>query len=181
LSAQPLREVDEEAITLIKSFEGIPDGDPTTVNLDPYADPVGIWTIGWGHAIAGPKGFLRGPGDKAAARSKYPGGITVAQADTLLRADLLDVARDVAELVEVPVDDGQFGALVSFAFNLGAGSLKISTLLRLLNGKDYEGAAEQFLRWTKATDPETGQKKDLPGLVRRRAAERKLFLGEAWQ
>ena len=175
----PLRDVPDEALELIKSFEGIPDGDPNTVNIDAYIDPVGIWTIGWGHAIAHQGGWLRGAHNKDVARALYPGGITKAQAETLLRGDLLDSARDVLRLVKVGLDDGQFGALVSFAFNLGAGNLGQSTLLRLLNTGDYGGAADQFLRWNMGTI--NGVKQPLPGLTRRRGAERALFLGEDWR
>ena len=179
--AKPLRAITEETVDLVKSFEGIPDGDPSTVNLDAYLDPVGIWTIGWGHAIEYRGSFLRGLGKKSIARRLYPGGITRKQAEELLRGDLIDTGRDVLRAVTVPLADRQFGALVSFTFNLGAGSLHVSRLLKVLNFGDYAGAAEQFLRWTKGTDPKTGKKKQLPGLVRRRAAERNFFLGLDWR
>lgn len=175
----PIREVNDETVDLVKSFEGIPDGDPTTVNLDAYLDPVGIWTIGWGHAVVHNGKFLRGAENRALARQLYPGGITSEQAETMLRADLVDTGGDVTRFVKVKLDDGQYGALVSFTFNLGEGNLAQSTLLRLLNERDYAGTADQFLRWTKGTVK--GVKKDLPGLVRRRAAERKLFLGQKWR
>lgn len=168
-----------EGLELVKSFEGCPDGDPTTVNLDPYLDPVGIWTIGWGHAIAVDGRWLRGEEFEAKARALYPGGITVAQAETLLRGDLIDACRDVQRLVTVPLSDGQFGALVSFAFNLGSGALADSTLLRKLNAGDYAGAAEQFPQWCKGRVRGVLQK--LPGLVRRRAAERLMFIGRPWR
>lgn len=175
-----LRDMPDEGLELVKSFEGCPDGDPTTVNLDPYLDPIGIWTIGWGHAIADTTGrWYTGPEDRAAARAAYPGGITLAQAETLLRADLLDACRDVQRLVKVPVDDGQFGALVSFAFNLGGGALQSSTLLRMLNGGRPDGAADQFLVWNKARV--SGRLEALPGLTRRRRAERAMFIGADWR
>ncbi|MDE2276155.1 MAG: lysozyme, partial [Burkholderiales bacterium] len=107
----PLRDVPEDGIELIQSFEGIPDGDPSTVNIDAYLDPVGIWTIGWGHAITYQGGLLRGSQNKAIARSLYPGGITRAQAQALLRGDLVDTAAAVGRLVTVDLDDGQYGAL----------------------------------------------------------------------
>jgi lysozyme len=175
----PLRDVPDEAVELIKAFEGIPDGDPRTVNIDAYIDPVGIWTIGWGHAIAHQGAWLRGAHNEAVARALFPGGITKAQAELLLRGDLVDSARDVARLVKVALSDGQFGALVSFAFNLGAGNLGQSTLLRLLNGGDHAGAAEQFLRWNMGTL--NGVKQPLAGLTRRRKAERAMFLGQDWR
>ena len=175
----PLRDVPQEGIELIKSFEGIPDGDPSTVNLDAYLDPVGIWTIGWGHAITYQGTFLRGPQNKGIARALYPGGITLVQAEMLLRAELVNFARDVLRLVQVPLDDGAFAALVSFAFNCGSANLGASTLLRKLNAGDYSGAADQFLRWNKAR--RNGALVELPGLTRRRRAERALFLGEDWR
>lgn len=175
-----LRDMPDEGLELVKSFEGIPDGNPATVNVDPYLDPVGIWTIGWGHAIADHAGrWLRGPAAREQAQALYPGGITRAQAETLLRADLLDACRDVQRWATVPLSDTQFGALVSFVFNLGAGSLMKSTLLKKLNAGDAAGAAEQFLVWDKARVD--GVLQPLPGLTRRRRAERALFLGEDWR
>ena len=175
----PLRDVPQEGIELIKSFEGIPDGDPSSVNLDAYLDPVGIWTIGWGHAITYQGVFLRGPQNKGIARALYPGGITIEQAEMLLRGELVNFARDVLRLAKVPLDDGQFAALVSFAFNCGSGNLASSTLLRKLNQGDYAGAADQFLAWNKAR--KNGVLVELPGLTRRRRAERALVLGEDWR
>jgi lysozyme len=90
-----VREINQAGIDLIKGFEGLEDGDPTTVNLDPYLDPIGIWTIGWGHAIWLGSDFLRGPKNKSRAQALYPGGITLPQAEALLRADLIDTCRDV--------------------------------------------------------------------------------------
>lgn len=95
--------------------------------------------------------------------------ITQQQADDYLRRDVRQFERAVARQVRVPLTQGQFDALVSFAFNLGEGALAQSTLLRLLNAGDYAGAAAQFDRWNKAGG------RVLPGLVRRRAAERALF------
>lgn len=175
----PLRDVPQEGIELIKSFEGIPDGDPDTVNIDAYLDPVGIWTIGWGHAITHNGGFLRGAQNKTVARSLFPGGITREQAETLLRGDLVDTAAGVARLVPA-ADDNQFAALVSFAFNAGVGSLQKSTLLRKLLAGDVAGAADQFLVWNKARNGQ-GVLVELAGLTRRRRAERALFLGQDWR
>lgn len=175
----PLRDVPDEGVELIKAFEGIPDGDPSTVNIDAYLDPVGIWTIGWGHAIPYKGEWLRGAQNKAVARALYPGGITRAQAEALLRGDLIDTAASVASLVTVPINDGQFGALVAFAFNVGTGALGKSTLLRKLNAGDVAGAADQFLVWNKGRIG--GVLQELPGLTRRRKAERALFMGEDWR
>lgn len=175
----PLRDVPQEAVELIKSFEGIVDGDPRTVNLDAYLDPVGIWTIGWGHVVRFRGQPLRGADNRGIARALYPGGITRAQAEALLRGDLIDTISNVQALVKVPVSDGAFGALVSFAFNVGAGALAQSTLLRKLNARDFAGAADQFLVWNKGR--KNGVLVELPGLTRRRRAERALFLGQDWR
>jgi GH24 family phage-related lysozyme (muramidase) len=176
----PLRDVPQEAIELIKSFEGIPDGDPTTVNIDAYLDPVGIWTIGWGHALVHNGAHLRGAQNRALARSMFPGGITRAQAEALLRGDLIEFAAGVSRLAQVPLDDAQFGALVSFAFNAGLGNLSKSTLLKKLNAGDVSGAADQFLVWNKARNGQ-GVLVELAGLTRRRRAERALFLNQDWR
>jgi lysozyme len=179
MPAAPLRDVPQEAVELIKSFEGIVDGDPRTVNLDAYLDPVGIWTIGWGHAVRFRGQFLRGAENRGLARALYPGGITRAQAELLLRADLVDFASNVQALVKVSLGDSAFGALVSFAFNVGVGALAQSTLLRKLNARDRAGAADQFLVWNKGR--KNGVLVELPGLTRRRRAERAMFLGLDWR
>ena len=174
-----LRDVPQEAIELIKSFEGIPDGDPATVNIDAYLCPAEVWTIGWGHAIVDGGTQLKGAANKARARALYPGGITRAQAETLLHADLIPRAASVASLVKLALNDGQFGALIALVFNIGAANLAASTLLRKLNLGDVIGAADQFLAWDKARVD--GVLQPLAGLTRRRKAERALFLGVDWR
>ena len=71
----PLRDVPQAAVDLIKSFEGIPDGDPSSVNIDAYLCPAGVWTIGWGHALVDGGAQLKGAANKARARALYPGDI----------------------------------------------------------------------------------------------------------
>ncbi len=166
-----LRDIPPQALSLVKKFEGIADGDPSTVNLDPYADPVGIWTIGWGHAIRARtgSGFVRGESQRDLARSLYPGGITLQQAEALLHADLLDTARDVLSLVQVEINDNEYSALLSFTFNLGAANLGKSTLLKKLNAGDRQGAADQFPLWNRSGNVV------LEGLTRRRIAEKIIF------
>jgi lysozyme len=164
-----MRDINQAGLDLIKRFEGIPDGDPSTTNIDPYLDPIGIWTIGWGHAIRVGNDFLRGAANRARARALYPGGITMAQAETLLHGDVLDKCRDVEAMIKVPVTDNQYAALVSFAFNLGPANLKQSTLLRKVNAGDFAGAANEFGKWNKAGG------KVLKGLTLRREAEATLF------
>jgi lysozyme len=126
----------------------------------PYHDPVGFPTIGYGHLLSRVKWE---------ALSKYH-AITREEASEFLRSDILKAARGVRRLISAPLTDEQFAALIDFSFNVGTGNLEISTLRRLVNRQEYEAAAEQFPRWVYAA----GVK--LPGLVRRRAAERALFL-----
>jgi lysozyme len=164
-----MRQINQAGLDLIKAFEGVLDGDPCTVNLDPYLDPIGIWTVGWGHAIRIGADFLRGKENRKRAFALYPGGLTLKQAEALLQADLMDTCRDVQATLTTAVNENQFAALVSFAFNCGIGNLKRSTLLRLVNARDFEGASREFGKWNKAGG------KELLGLTRRRAAEAELF------
>lgn len=150
------REINQAGLELIKSFE---DFSPT-----PYLCPAGVWTIGWGHT----KGVHR----------RSP-AISEAEGERLLREDLDEAEAAVERLITVPLGDNQFAALVSFAFNLGAGALAGSTLRRLLNRGDYEAVAVELPKWRKATDRRTGRKVVMPGLVRRRAAEVALWLKDA--
>lgn len=143
------------AIDLVKHFEGL--------YLTAYLCPAGVPTIGYGHTDGVRMGQT----------------ITEAQADAFLAADLAEVAADVDRYVKVLLTDDQRSALASFVFNLGAGSLASSTLLRKLNVGDAAGAAAEFGRWTKARVG--GQMVDLPGLVARRAAEQALFESKAFQ
>jgi lysozyme len=119
-----------------------------------YLCPAGVPTIGWGHT----RGVKLG--DRC----------SVQQADVWLSQDLEDAAAGVAQLVRVPLTQGQFDALVSFVFNLGVRRLAESTLLILLNKGDYKGAADQFRLWVHSGGAV------LAGLVKRRAAEAALFL-----
>ncbi|MCE1325727.1 lysozyme [Enterobacter asburiae] len=141
----------EKGIALIKQFEGC--------KLTAYLDSVGVWTIGYGWTQ-----HVDGKPIRA--------GMTIKQetAERLLKTGLVSYESDVSRLVKVGLTQGQFDALVSFTYNLGARSLSTSTLLRKLNAGDYAGAADEFLRWNKAGG------KVLNGLTRRREAERALFL-----
>lgn len=145
--------INQDGLTIIKHFEGL--------ELRAYQDSVGVWTIGYGHtAAAGPPTVYAGQ------------VISEAEAEAILKRDLELFEDGVRDLVKVPVNSNQFSALVSFSFNVGLGALAESTLLRKLNAGDYQGAADEFPRWVKAG----GQ--TLPGLVRRRDAERALFLSQ---
>lgn len=162
--------VNPATVALVKRFEGLGKTDPGTGRVLPYLDPVGIWTIGWGHAITQQGQFLRGSASSAQIKAMYPDGLSLAEAEALLMSDLSDAGQQVQSVLKVALNANEFGALVSFCFNLGIGNLRKSTLLNKLNGGDRAGAADEFLKWTKA-----GQQ-ELPGLVQRRQAERSLFL-----
>jgi GH24 family phage-related lysozyme (muramidase) len=131
---------------LIKSFEGL--------RLTAYICPAGIWTIGYGHTHNVQEGSV----------------VNESEAENLLVKDLQETESVVANLVTVELNENEFSALVSFVFNVGSGNFSESTLLKMLNDGDRQGAADQFLRWDKAG----GEK--LPGLTRRRILERRLFL-----
>ena len=169
--------IDERAVALIKEFESLHDGDLSHAGLQPKQDPLGIWTAGWGRALRDPHTgvFLHGAKDKGAAYAMCP-RLTAEDADAMLAEDLGPVASGVFKAVKVEIGDAQHGALASFAYNLGLGALKASTLLRRLNEGDHFGAADEFLKWDKAMF--NGRKVALRGLTRRRKAERLLFLSD---
>lgn len=130
---------------LTESFEGC--------KLVAYQDQVGVWTIGYGHTRGVAEGMT----------------CTQEQAEAWLMEDAQEAADAVNRLVQVQLTQSEFDALVDFTFNLGAGALEGSTLLRLLNAGDFAGAAEQFERW----DHAGGQV--VAGLLRRRQAEETEF------
>lgn len=164
------------AIAVIKHFESLHDGDSKQIGLQPKMCPAGIWTVGWGHALRSADGsrFLKGEKDKAEAYQRYP-EMTEAQAEALLADDLASFASGVDELIKVDVTDDMRGALISFAYNVGIGNFQTSTLLKLLNAGDFEGASKQFPVWNKGTV--NGKRQELKGLTLRRQAEMLLFLG----
>ncbi|UCI07364.1 lysozyme [Mesorhizobium sp. B1-1-8] len=144
-----IRRVTDNARGLIEQWEGL--------RLTAYTDSVGVWTVGYGHT--GPevhKGYT----------------ITAPQADQLLTNDLAGSEQAVSSLVNVNLNDNQFGALVSFAFNLGAGALQSSTLLKRINKGDFD-VANEFLKWDHGHVH--GHLVEIPGLKTRRKAEAKLF------
>ena len=146
-----MRPVPDAGVALVKAFEGC--------RLTPYRDAIGLWTIGWGHLVSR---------DREAAP---PAPITQEEADALLAADLARMAAAVARLLPVPLTDGQYGAVVSFTFNLGAGNLQTSALRRKILRGDHHAVPGQLMRWVHAG----GVK--LAGLARRRAAEAAMYAG----
>lgn len=145
------RKMSQAGIEHLKDSEGL--------RLKAYQDTGDVWTIGYGHTSA------------AGGLKVYEGlTITSAQAEQLLKDDLTRMTYPVIKrLVKVDLTQGQFDALCSFIYNLGEGQVSTSTLLKLLNAKDYKGAADQFGRWIY----DNGKKFD--GLVTRRKNEKELF------
>lgn len=136
----------EKGKALIKKYEGC--------RLKAYKCPAGVLTIGYGHTN----------------NVRVDDVITQAEADKLLDIDIVIKEKEVNSVLRVPVTQGQYDALVSFAFNLGIGNLKKSTLLRLVNQGKYKNASNEFSRWVYAGG------KVLAGLVKRRNEEKELFL-----
>ena len=156
--------VSKAAIDMIKHHEG--------VRTKPYRCPALLWTVGVGHVI-----------DPTHAAVKYeerkslpiPDGwdrtLTMGEVDAILAQDLGRFERGVVRLCPAAVGrQGVFDSLVSFAFNVGLGNLQRSSLRMKTNRGDFEEAAEEFMKWTKAAG------KVLPGLVKRRQDERALYL-----
>lgn len=143
--------ISPSGIDLIRNFESL--------RLNAYDDGVGVWTIGYG-------------------TTKYPGGVrvkkgdvcTLDQAKAYMQHDLKKFEQTVNSTVKVPVNQNQFDALVSLAYNIGPTAFEESTLVKRLNEKNYKAAAEQFDLWVNARG------KRLQGLVNRRAIEKELFL-----
>lgn len=143
-----MRLIPEQCINLVKRCEGL--------RLNVYGDATGLKTIGYGHLLVQADGDLQ--------------SITEDEAVSILTSDLQQAANSVIRLIRVPLDDNQFSALTDFCFNLGGACLQASSLRMKLNRGDYKGAADVFPRYVYAGA------RVLPGLVDRRAAERRLFL-----
>jgi len=141
------------------------------VRQKPYRDSVYLWTVGVGHLMYDSQARL--PVDQRAAIQLRPEDnrvYTMEEVDAILRADLARFERGVSTLCPVSLTQGNFDGLVSFAFNVGLGTLQRSTLRQKVLRGDIEGAADEFLKYTKAGG------KVLKGLVTRRNDERALFL-----
>ena len=159
---------------LIKQFEGLPkpiikkakDGTVTTL-YPPYICPAGYPTLGYGSRY-------KADGKEVTMKDK---AIPLSECDALLDNTLGTYEDAVNRLVKVPLTQNMFDALVCFVYNLGEANLRISTLLKYLNKGDYQAAADQLLVWNKARV--RGTMVAMPGLTRRRVAERELFLTPA--
>ena len=139
-----------EGLSLIKKFEGC--------ELEAYKCAAGVWTIGYG----------------STKEVKEGDTLTQGEADYLLRHEMDEYEGYVKDSVTVDLDQNQFDALVSWVFNLGPSNLKASTMLKVLNNKEFEEVPSQIKRWNKAGG------KVLQGLIRRREAEALLFEGKEW-
>ena len=139
-------EVSENGIKLIKTFEGC--------RLKAYKCPAGIPTIGYGHTH----------------NVNMNDTITQEQAEAFLRHDLKIHGDNILKLVKVSLNQNQFDSLVSFEYNVGYGNFARSTMLKMINARKFKDAANQFDKWIYAN------KKILTGLVKRRKAEKELFL-----
>lgn len=147
--------ISDAGLSLIRTFEGL--------STKAYRCPAGLLTIGYGHTFNVTKDMK----------------ITQKEAERLLLSDLSYFEKEVTNLLNnCSYTQSQFDALVCFAFNVGVSSLITSTLLKKFKAGDIRGAADEFLRWNKATSPETKSKIVLKGLTLRRQAERRLFLSE---
>jgi lysozyme len=141
-------EYSKNGLALTESFEGC--------KLTAYQDVRGMWTIGYGHT-----------GPEVCAGLVW----TQAQAEAALLADVQNAVTHVNSLVRVALTQPEFDALVDFTFNAGGGAFANSTMLKLLNAGNYQGAAAQFDRW----DMAGGQV--VAGLLRRRQSETQEFQG----
>lgn len=138
-----MRAVSDNGIALIKQFEGF---SPRL-----YVCPAGYPTIGYGHCVR--------------AGERFDQGIDEATAQSLLRADIAQAQRAVLRLISIPLSDGQYDALVSFTYNMGAGALQRSALRQCVNREDHAAVSAQLMRWIWAR----GRKQK--GLIARRKAE----------
>ena len=145
------------AINLIKEFEGY--------QSSAYIDTNGVPVIGYGLSHVGGKSV------------KIGDRISPTQAEKALNQHLKEIHQELNQVLEVRLNESQFSALASISFNVGVGAIKNSTLLRKINHQDYAGAANEFLRWDKANL--RGRLVQMPGLTRRRHAERQLFLNQS--
>jgi lysozyme len=149
------------------------------VKKKPYLDSVLLWTTGVGHLIATPEQLRMTLDERKAAKAngtlicpiEWNRRLSDDEVDAILQADLQRFERGVLRYCPSGITQGRFDALVSFAFNVGLGTLQRSTLRQKHNRGDYDGAADEFLKYCKAAG------KVLKGLENRRKDERAIYLG----
>jgi lysozyme len=144
--------INQATVNLIKEFEGF--------RAKAYKCPAGVWTIGYGTTAAAHVGVIPHEGMT----------ITEEEAEKYLHMAIDKFSNAIKPAITRPINDNEFGAFVSLAYNIGSGAFKKSSALRHFNAGETEKAADALLLWNKAGG------KVLSGLVRRRAAERVLFL-----
>ena len=155
--------VSDRAINTIKHHEG--------VRQKPYRCPARLWTVGVGHVLYPDQGRLKiDDRDGFALKPEDNRVFSMEEVDGILKSDLQRFERGVATYCPVELTQGQFDALVSFAFNVGLGTLQRSTLRQKILRGDTDGAAEEFLKYCLAGG------KILKGLQNRRKDERAMFL-----
>jgi lysozyme len=156
--------ISEAGIQLIKSFEGC--------HNSPYKCPADLWTVGYGRVLYPDQARLKtGERNKYPLRTEHNRTFSGDEIDALLEADLQRFSDGVLRLCPAAADNQcHLDAITSLAFNIGLGNLQSSTLRMKYNRSDYQGAADEFLKWRKANGVV------LRGLERRREAERALFL-----
>ena len=142
--------ISEEGKALIKKFEGC--------KLEAYLCPAEKWTIAYGRI----------------KNVKEGDTCTQEQAEKWLNEELVEYEEYVENLVEVPLSQCQFDALVAWTYNLGPSNLSSSTMLKCLNKTEFEKVPSEIKRWNKAGG------EVLDGLIRRREAEAMLFQGQDW-
>jgi lysozyme len=145
-------QINQDTLDLIKEFEGF--------RAKAYKCPAGVWTIGYGTTAMAGVGIDPKPGMT----------VTEEEAEDLLEKTLDKFGEQIRPAITAPINNNEYGAFLSLAYNIGTGAFRKSSALRLFNAGDKAGAAKAILMWNKAGG------KVLAGLTRRREAEKKLFL-----
>jgi lysozyme len=163
--------ISDRCLLSIKKNEGI--------RVKPYLDHILLWTTGVGHLIAPPEHMKMTLAERKEAKAagkllcpkEWDRTLTMGEVDEILKADLRRFESGVLRYCPTGLTQGRFDGLVSFSFNCGLGSLQRSSIRMRHNRQDFEGAAEGFLLYTKASGIVN------KGLVRRRGEERAMYLG----
>lgn len=137
----------ERCVKLVKKFEGF---SPV-----PYLCPAGYWTIGYGKVIGKEYKDIR---------------VTEEEAEKMLIEDLLKVEKTIKPMIKVNIHEWMLDALISFSYNVGCWAFKVSTMRKKINESRLLDAADEFMKWIFAGG------KPLAGLIRRRKAEKSLYL-----